>query len=360
LRQVVATLDQLLQLLYSEPQSLDIITYHDILRIYRLTGLGSLATAAIDKSQRIVRAQGNYRQRGLGEFHIGLIYLHWGDCRGAAQQFVIARHQWLFVNDIAAVALSYFAHGEAMFHAYHYEAALGSYNKVERWLVRSQVAPQVEHPNQHSFVLTLEKLLGEAEQSTRRILWPEKEEEQGSQPAGNSTHPISVSSAPTAETAAQPASVPLPSPDPPPVAPPHSNLPVSGEKELPTPTPGHRLVDERFYWCQIVGQRGEFVAGAQIGVWLLVDTRVARRRFEAGDMVIIGSDRDHLGQILVWPGEVEPRFVYYYLGRVLAATVLFAESDSLAIALDESGRPHTVVQGQIIGLFVGAWNTALP
>jgi hypothetical protein len=377
-RQVVAALDQLLQLLFGESNSLDIITYQDVLRVYRLTALGAPATAAIDKSQRIVRAQGDYRQRGLCEFHIGLIYFYWGDCRGAAQQFVIARHQWLFVNHAAAVALAYFAHGQAMFYAYHYEAARSSFGKVQRWLDRSKIAPQSEYNSQ--FVLELEEWLATAEEAARRILWPEDDRCRsdaadsagaGARPAGSTEDAADARGAteapvpppspatPTPQDEGLPPSAPFGVPPPIGVPPPYSNLPLTGAQERPTPAPGHRLVDERYQWCQVVGQRGDFVAGASVGAWLLVDTRVTRHRLDPGHMLVLGSDQENWGQTLVWSGTTQSAFNFYYLGRVLASGILLAETDTLPVALDDTGKIHQVTQKQIIGLFVGVWNTAL-
>ena len=86
-REAVSVLGRLLKVLFPEQPSLDVITVENVIERYPLTGLGAPALAAIEQSQRIVRGRNDYNQLGLGEFHVGLIYLYWDDCRAAANQF---------------------------------------------------------------------------------------------------------------------------------------------------------------------------------------------------------------------------------------------------------------------------------
>ena len=92
IRTAVNRLTELLEWLYPDP-SPDIFTVRDYRNRYPFTRLGALATGDIDRYRRINRAIGNHVQLGLCEYHVGLIYLHEGDFRGAVQQFDLARHQ---------------------------------------------------------------------------------------------------------------------------------------------------------------------------------------------------------------------------------------------------------------------------
>ena len=121
-------------LLFPNPPSLDCITIDDVQRRYRLTGLGAPALAAIEQSQRLVRARGDYSQTGLCEFHIGLIYFHWDDPRAAANQFALARQPWTLADDHSAACLTHFAQGLALYHAFHNEPAMLQFGRAERLL----------------------------------------------------------------------------------------------------------------------------------------------------------------------------------------------------------------------------------
>jgi hypothetical protein len=80
---------------------------------------------------------------GLCEYHIGLIYLHEGDFRGAVQQFDLARHQWVFVNQSAAIALTHLGRTVALRLGHHFESAMMSAGKVAVWLDRARMGEPV-------------------------------------------------------------------------------------------------------------------------------------------------------------------------------------------------------------------------
>ena len=139
IRTAVNKLTELLEWLYPEP-SPDIFTVRDYRNRYPFTRLGRLATADIDRYQRINRAVGSHVQIGLCEYHIGLIYLHEGAFRGAVQAFDLARQQWSFVNEPVAVSLTYLGRAVAQQLADHYELAFVSVGKVTGWLDRARFA----------------------------------------------------------------------------------------------------------------------------------------------------------------------------------------------------------------------------
>ncbi len=62
--EAILSLERLLDILFPGPPSLDCVTIDDIERRYPLTGLGAPALRAIEQSQRIVRARGEFSQAG--------------------------------------------------------------------------------------------------------------------------------------------------------------------------------------------------------------------------------------------------------------------------------------------------------
>ncbi len=164
----VGLLSEILDLLYPDP-SPDIITLTDFKLRYRLTKLGEPAIRALEQAQRVNRAIGDFENTGLCEFHIGLFFLNSGECRTAAQQFQTARQQWSFVDKTAAVCLSYFAEGLALYHSYSYESALEQFGRVERNLTRIKYEPSPISRGEY-----LEKIktsLNDVQKETRKILW---------------------------------------------------------------------------------------------------------------------------------------------------------------------------------------------
>ena len=125
------------------------------------------AVTAIAEAQQINRAN-NYDLSGLCEFHIGIIYAHWGDFSDARQQFVLARRQWKFAqqktavsespsakesalepNFIKAVCLTHFAEGYAQEAAFAYGKAISTYRNAEQCLQKTeQCLPEDSPPPQ--------------------------------------------------------------------------------------------------------------------------------------------------------------------------------------------------------------------
>ncbi len=186
----VELLTRLVRMLYPNRRDLDIVTVEDVQRRYPLTGLGVPAMRAIEQSQRIVRATNDYHLIGLCEFHVGLIYLHWEDNRGAAQQFAEARRQWSFVNATAAVCLALFAEGRAQEFAHHHESAMTSYGKIEQRLPRIRYDQAQE--GLRRFTSTLAHELAQAKETLRLLLqqsWQDQENLPPGSAAPDSTRP---------------------------------------------------------------------------------------------------------------------------------------------------------------------------
>ncbi len=167
-RVAINQLSTLLDLLHPEPGP-DVYTLEDFVYRHPLTGLGELAAREIEQSQRINRAQGDFGQIGLCEFHIGLIYLYWGDYRGAYSQYTTARRQWSFIQNPASVSLALFAEGYARELSYHYEMALTCYGKALHSLTRIKFSQQSR--NEPDFAELLITFVREAQERVREHLW---------------------------------------------------------------------------------------------------------------------------------------------------------------------------------------------
>ena len=297
--------------------------------------------AAIDQSQRIVRARGDYGQAGLVEFHIGLIYLHWDDCRAAANQFALARQPWSLAGDTPAMCLAHYAQGLGLYHSYHNEAAMLQFGRAERLLNRPIIGAQGER------LVALGKemrpVLQIAQETLRESLWPKEQQSAETLQAGYLSVPPSMASetTPAGSMEAAPSSrqaprrktgrpewtkrVPMPI----------SNLP-DGISDAPRgPLPGHITTDERFGWYQIAEKKSEFLPAVASGMWLLADREVDDQPPAARAYVVVGSPRADLGSIAVRPISHSSTMPYCYLGQQLA------DGDApggLRLVLDESGR----------------------
>ncbi len=350
----VAVLEGLLATLFPEPPSLDCITIDDILRRYPLTGLGAPALTAIEQSQRIVRARGDYGQAGLSEFHVGLIFLNWEDYRAAANQFALARQPWLLALDNPAMCLAHFAQGLALYHAFHNEPAMLHFGRTERMLKRALSGSQGERLA--ALAARLHPLLAVAQETLRVNLWPEdKPSETG---RGFAAPPPSTGDRrPAARDTSSEAGarqsherlafarangpgrrVPLPI----------SNLP-GGLGELPRgPVPGHIVVDDRFGWYIVDERTGDFLPGLAAGSWLLAD-REAPEPPVGRDYVIAGSRQPHLGHVTVQPVSHASAVPYCYAGyrdTGLTGSQLF---------LDETRRPVAAGLAVVLAVIEGTW-----
>lgn len=354
--EAVALLERLLQGLFPEPNSLDLITVDDIVRRYPLTGLGAPALAAIEQSQRIVRSRGDYVQSGLGEFHIGLIYLNWEDGRAAANQFAMARQPWSLAGDYAAMCLAHFAQGLALYHAFHNEAAMMQFGRAERLMTRATVGSQGERLA--GLAAEMRPLLTIAQDTLRVALWPEEEANgvmrsqyltvppaaenviygQPPQPAPADVRRAFVR-APRLPDAAD--GVPLPI----------SNLPGGlGDMER-GPVPGHIAADDRFGWYIVAGKRGNFLPDVGQGAWLLGNIEAGERVSSGREYVVVGSARPDLGNISVRPISRSSALPFCYLGYRQAD-----DTGQAGVFLDDSAHPaaeDVVVLAVVEGFWLG-------
>lgn len=358
IRTAVNRLTELLEWLHPEP-SPDIFTVRDYRNRYPFTRLGPLATADIERYQRINRAIGNHGQIGLCDYHIGLIYLHEGAFRGAVTQFDQARQQWSFVNQSAAVALTHLARAVALQQANHYESALVSAGKVAGWLERARFAkPMLGWPDFQAQVLAY---VAELQAELR------KQMEAAPQTAAEK--PGETEQA-TDEAAAQ-QQAPVGDPDPEAETRPDGEiitgaatpLPISNMDRTPLPgipLPGHRLVEERYEWYLVeVRPPSDFFEEIHPGDWLLVDLqpRLTKDLQDTEQPILIVKKEEIDGTIRVRPLDPKDRFQRIYL-------VMLADSPTGSFWVDETTGTVTlssdmaaigVNRTEILGVVVGFW-----
>lgn len=354
-REAVAVLDRLLRLLFPEPHSLDIITVENIVRRYPLTGLGAPALAAIEQSQRIVRARGDYSQVGLAEFHIGLIYLHWDDCRAAANQFAVARQPWSLANDSPAMCLAHYAQGLGLYHAYHNEAAMLQFSRAERLLNRPAIGNQAGR--YAALGKEMRPLLAIAQETLRESLWPKEQPSTEVMKAGYLSLPPDMTRPEVEpEAASDPQRayerlaerpgwvkrVPLPI----------SNLPGAVDSTS-GPVPGHVTTDDRFGWYMIADKRSEFLPGVASGTWLLADRDVDERTPSGREYVVVGSIREDLGSVIVQPvSHHASAMPYCYLGYRIPDQ---AAPDGSQLFVDETNQPLAAEDVLVLAVVEGFW-----
>ncbi|MCW5846253.1 MAG: hypothetical protein KIS95_03410 [Anaerolineae bacterium] len=353
-REAVAVLQRLLKLLYNEPPSLDIITVGNILDRYPLTGLGAPAMAAIEQSQRIVRARGNYQQVGLAEFHIGLIYLYWNDCRAAANQFALARQPWSLASDAPAMCLAHYAQGLGLYHSYHNEPAMLQFGRAERLLNRSSIGAQAGR------FAALDKemrpLLSIAQETLRESLWPKEQQPAEVLQAGYLSVPADVAArAPQPEAESEVSSVYQRASERPEwvkrVPLPISNLPGAGDAAR-GPVPGHVTTDDRFGWYRIAVKKSEFLPALASGTWLLADRDVDERPSAGREYVVVGSRRADLGSIAVQPVSHTSAMPHCFLGYRMPDEAAPSHS---RLVLDESEQPPAAGDVIVLAVVEGFW-----
>lgn len=259
-RTAIHWLHDLIKILYPDPKP-DVFTLDSFEFRYRLHGLNQTAIQKIEQSQRINRELRDYVQSGLNEFHIGLIYLYWGECHAAEKQFDQAWRQWSFVNEPGASSLAHLGQGFAQEFVHHDEAAMICYGKAWRDLRHMPVTA----PNLFHFRERIEQCLEEAQEALR--------EKMDSQPAAEPAAQTAQAADRHAQTEAEPPppqdseetseSSEGPQETPPP---PRTNL-----SDDPMPVDGHEKVDGRYRWYLVEGrQTDDLMPQIHPNDWLLV------------------------------------------------------------------------------------------
>jgi hypothetical protein len=378
-------LQALLELLFPEPPLVDILTLTDFANRYPFTRLGRLAVAAIEQSQRVTRASGDYGQMGLSEFYAGLIHLHEGQFLGAAHFFAEARRYWMFAGRTTAVCLTHLAQGIAQQGAFQYELALARYGQAERCL-RRLLADDLLGRN-GEFVAACRTLLSECreelaqrlqaqaegdltEREAQRVLVRAKRASQEARTRAESS-PAQPSPEPPPDTR-PPADRPIVNlrsqpPPPDPAARPEEEAEREGETTavfLPPPIPGHQNTQPHLVWYKADPVENfdaqTWLPGVTANAHILVDTRIDRYFYNPGDLVIVNSERVN-GQIPVRPDEpsVAPIQDPIFLGEVEKPP---PDDRDGPVGSDDPGSvrlsPDTeapLFAEDIIGIVIGVW-----
>ncbi|VAW40153.1 hypothetical protein MNBD_CHLOROFLEXI01-412, partial [hydrothermal vent metagenome] len=332
IRTAVNRLTDLLEWLHPEP-SPDIFTVRDYRNRYPFTRLGPLATADIDRYQRINRAVGDHVQMGLYEYHIGLIYLHEGAFHGAVQQFGQARQQWSFVNQPAAVSLTFLGRAVALQQTDHYESALVNAGKVAGWLERARFTEPFlgwkDFQEQVTAYVTelqaalrkqMEQLLQNAENK------PDTEEANTNgttepPPETAVSAPVQPQEPPQLSPATATAEAEAPAkPDGEVITGAATPLPISNmNRAIPltaNPIPNHLLTEDRYGWY-FVAERPltDFMPEINSGDWLLVDLQPEfdKDLQDTEQPILIVMKNDIKDTIRVRPFDTTGRFQRIYL-----------------------------------------------
>jgi hypothetical protein len=350
-RQTVDILTRLLSLLYPESNSLDIITVEDVIRRYPLTGLGAPALSAIEQSQRILRGRGEFDQVGLGEFHVGLIYLYWNDTRAAANQFSLARQPWSLANDSTAICLAHYAQGLALYHAYHNESAMMQFSRAERLLNRTPSGPQAERFKQ--LATALRPLLTISQETLRHSMWPEEQVPDAAKSGYLSVPPRASKAAETLagrsfEGSGRTA-------DQPPIPRPISNLPGGESDVLRGPVPGHIVLDDRYGWYIVAEKSGDFLPQVAVGTWVLGERDPEEHVVSGREYVIVGSRQEDLGSILVQPVSHSSAVPFCYLGYREQSQAGELDAGDSRLYLNEAALQAASSEVLVVAVVEGLW-----
>lgn len=399
-------LQSLVELLYPEPGVVDILTLDQFIFRYKFSGLGATAVSDMERAQRITRTVGDHEQIGLAAYHIGLIYLHWGQVLGAIKYFDDAQRHWQFSKKEAAISLAQFAQGVCQHHAYHYENALANYGKVQRTLTKIESngsAPPADYLaaiKSHldacrDDVVQKIRTLGEGEPTMFRVPLAETEPAVTITPDDLPTKKETAVSAPPitpsppADRASRVPIAPLPISHLPPVA--GSEPQINQENladELETvrdaaplisdksPIPQHINQSDALVWYHVADREEfeEFLPAILADTALLVDTRPDLYTCNEGDLVIV-NQADAEGSIPVKPQQAaqERPFTRIYLAEVdeLLSFKRDPETGDIQFESDkaeEVGKvkitanqaDFPIFAEEIIGIVIGIWANLHP
>ena len=383
-RVAVDQLRVLLLEIYPDP-SPDIFTLDDFINRYPLTGLGELATREIEQSQRINMSINDYAQIALCDFHIGLIFLYWGDFRGAINQFGSARKKWSFSGPTPTSSLCYFARGVCNSLVLHYEEALRCFGLAARAL------EQVDVQRYESFHQEIAEYIHDYQVATRNAIWarmriksqPDEPPDTG-QPEQSVPTEQPVSAEPVNQMAAneyvhsptfseqiitediddalvddQPTEV---------VPMPQTHLPLSTE----VPIPGHYQSNENYAWYQVASRpENQLYGEINDGDWLLVqDLSVMGTTVHTDEPILVSMQEDLGNAIHIRPDNATRPYQRIYLAKYddLVGTfkrdpetgkvTFLSQESTIKVTFSSQDRQISVQWSAIVGIVVGLWRSS--
>jgi hypothetical protein len=388
----------LVKLLYSEPSVVDVLTLDQFIFRYKFSGLGATAVADMERAQRITRAVGDHGQIGLAEFHIGLIYLHWGQFFGAIKYFEDAQRYWQFAKLDVAVSLAQFAQGVCQHHAYHYENALANYGKVQRTLIKvesngvgrlSVYMPQIESNLAACREDVVQKIrtLGEGEPTTFRAPLPpasaasDTDDQPTKRDDETAVSDITTPRTPTSQVRV----APLPISHLPPVSfsefRPEQSLVTEEISTVPqvksfiskqSPIPQHANQSDSLVWYEVADREelDSFLPNIQADTVLLVDTHTELYTCAENDLVIV-NPADAEGSISLTPQQaIGKRPTRIYLAEVeeqfsfkrdpITADIQFTTEEVSKVKINANQPDLPIFAEDIIGIVIGIWSKLHP
>lgn len=343
--ETAVSLATLLNRIYPDPNP-DVFTLDSFKNSFKLTGLGESAIRTIEKSQRISQSIGDYSQRGLCAFHIGLIYLHSDDNRAAAQ-FGEAARQWRFADHAAAIAIAYFAEAQALEYSYHLEQALNRYQKTAQWLARAAIT---DDASSTPFLPDLTDWLEQARTALRQQLWAVPLEESRLPKGSHDTQPeLTPTPSPTQSPTPTPASTAATA-----VPPPSSHLTPPTETAV---IPGHTRTDPRYHWYQLVTNSSPpLIPNLPEGAWLLVQHNPTIVQFQQATHLLIAIDTQlNNGMLVKSYAANQPKHHLYLCQTIKPAGSTTQNETTRQVILAPNTEPANISLTQIIGVVIGIW-----
>ncbi len=353
-RVAVHCLQELLEILHPDPTP-DVFTLTSLQYRYKLHESISLAAIRdIEQSQRINRAMGDYRQSGLNEFHIGLIYLYWGECYAAEKQFEMSWRHWSMDHgQLADLGLSSLGRGFAQGLACRYEAAMVSFGKAGRYLERLS-QPTSVHMN---FYARMQECLRQAQETysvlMRQHVPAESAPDQEEPSSDERTFPTLPEEPVAADEPAPEIGV---TQEPPP---PRTNL-----SDDPLPIDGHVKIDGRYRWYLVERRLTDgFIPQIQSQDWLLVfmqpDQSDLTHTEEQPLVIVCQSNSGSTIHLRPHPSEQIGQGYRIYLRESRGESWSFVRNPETGeVFLTPEGREDVVNLEKIIGIVVGLWRPA--
>jgi len=368
-------LTELVEILYPDPNP-DVFTLASFKFAYKLHSysLSETAVHQIEQSQRIIRGLDDYKQMGLNEFHIGLIYLLCAEVHAAEKQFDRARRQWLFVDETASLSLAHLGCGFAQHMTFQFEAAMASYNKS--WQNLGRVRFTTPSYQLEKFRTKIEKYLGEAQTELRNRMRPQPASESDAEEAEETVAEETPSDPPSPEPTPDTPTVVEPPPTGPPPTEPEVAASMAEEPEPaaestvvvppptwvnlshdPMPIDGHRKEDGRYRWYEVEKRMtDEFMPQIHAGDWLLVFTKPEESDLAptADEPVVIVSESESGSTIRLKPhpsdAQAHGRIFLRSLTEELGSFSRDTETGEVQSLFEQVLRDFN-----ILGVVIGLW-----
>jgi len=349
------------------------------------------AVVAIAEAQRINRTN-NYDLSGLCEFHIGIIYAHWGNLADAQQQFVLARRQWKFSQRktavsqspsatkyapepdfIKAICLTHFAEGYAQETKFAYEKAISAYHNAEQCLQKAeQCVPETKYPAQRtrqcaflnklndilkvrvacthrlSFAILRTDTLAQQQQKLAQLRKQQKTQQQRHQQQVNilkkslRQQQEQLEQLQQAQQAQQQNSA----------SPPIDNI----NPEIPTPSPPAPIYSNPYHWHHIDRITNNKSSKINADTFLLIDNINAHTNHKNNELVLIKHEQNENVASSLKLGPPPPfKRIYLAIASQTGSFIRNISSDSIGLSSNHEER--NAKHPDTIGLIIGIWHT---